>query len=122
MSLIIHREIKLCMVDGGEIGDTLYQPLSQQSLDSQVCTKGVYCVPGKRIPDFSPLNSDKSNMGSLHPHLTLFSMGRVLHAPASCGFCPLLKIYLGNPYLKILDLSKLFCCGCPCEKKSKQLV
>ena len=38
MPLFIYREIKLCLVDGGEIVDTLYQPLSQQSLDSQVCT------------------------------------------------------------------------------------
>ena len=28
-------------------------------------------------------------------------------------FYLLLKISLGNPYMKMFNLSKLFCCGCP---------
>ena len=32
-------------------------------------------------------------------------------------FCPLLNINLGNPYLKILDLAKLFIADAPMKKK-----
>ena len=32
-------------------------------------------------------------------------------------FCPLLKISLGNPYLKILGLLKLFVANTPMKKK-----
>ena len=35
----------------------------------------------------------------------------------SLGFCP-----SGNPYLKILDFSKLFIADAPMKKKSKNLV
>ena len=38
--------------------------------------------------------------------------------PPPLGFYPLLKISLGNPYLKILDLSKLFIADAPVKKKS----
>ena len=31
-------------------------------------------------------------------------------------FCPLLKIFLVNPYLKILDLAKLFVADSPIKK------
>jgi len=42
--------------------------------------------------------------------------------PPSLGFCPLLKISPGNPYLKIIDLAKLFVANAPMkEKKSKRL-
>jgi len=37
------------------------------------------------------------------------------------GFCHLLKISLDNPYLKIIDLPKLFC-GCPYEKILTKIV
>ena len=33
--------------------------------------------------------------------------------PSAKVFCPLLKIYIGNPYLKILGLSKLFVADAP---------
>ena len=36
-----------------------------------------------------------------------------------CFFCPLLKIYSGNPYLKILDLAKRFVSDAPFKKKLK---
>ena len=39
-------------------------------------------------------------------------------APLPClVFCPLLKISLVNPYLKILDLAKLFVADAPIKKK-----
>ena len=34
--------------------------------------------------------------------------------------CPLLKISLGNPYLKILDLTKLFVADAPMKKKKEK--
>ena len=35
-------------------------------------------------------------------------------------FCPALKISLGDPYLKILDLAKLFVADAPMKKKNKK--
>jgi len=35
---------------------------------------------------------------------------------------PLLNISLGNQYLKILDLTKVFFCGCSWGKKLKKIV
>ena len=40
--------------------------------------------------------------------LTLQNMGEGLYAPPFLPFCFLLKISLGDPYLKILDLANLF--------------
>ena len=40
-----------------------------------------------------------------------------LRPPPILVFCPLLKISLGNPYLKILDLTKLFIVDTPMKKK-----
>ena len=37
--------------------------------------------------------------------------------PLSHVFCPLFKISLGNPYLKILDPTKLFVTDAPMKKK-----
>ena len=37
-------------------------------------------------------------------------------------FCPLLKISLVNPYLKILDLAKLFVADVPIKKIYKKIV
>ena len=34
-----------------------------------------------------------------------------------CFFCPILKISSCNPYLKILDLTKLFVADAPVKKK-----
>ena len=47
-------------------------------------------------------------------------MGRGAVRPPPLFFCPSLKIFLGNSYLKILDLSKLFVADTPI-KKSQQL-
>ena len=38
------------------------------------------------------------------------------------AFCPLFKISLGNPYLKILDLAKLFVADAPMKKKNQKMV
>ena len=46
--------------------------------------------------------------------------GGGLYAPPSLIFCPLLKISLGNPYLKILDLTKLFIADASMKKKIKK--
>ena len=35
-------------------------------------------------------------------------------------FCPLLKISLGNPYLKILDFTKLFISDAPMKKEGQK--
>ena len=48
--------------------------------------------------------------------------GPVGTSPPPLVSCPLLKIYLGNPYLKILDLAKLFVADAPMKKKSRNLV
>ena len=37
-------------------------------------------------------------------------------------FCPLLKISFGNPFLKILDLKRLFIADGPMKNKSTNLV
>ena len=37
--------------------------------------------------------------------------------PPSLVFCPLLKIPLGNPYLKMFNLTKLFIADAPMKKK-----
>ena len=42
--------------------------------------------------------------------------------PPPLFFCPLLKISLGNPHLKILDLSKLFISDAPMKKKFKKFI
>ena len=38
------------------------------------------------------------------------------------SFCPLLKIIMRHPYLKSLDLAKLFVADAPMKKKSRNLV
>ena len=45
-----------------------------------------------------------------------------IHGGGLCGFCPLLKISVGNPYQKILDLSKLFVADTPMKEKITNLV
>ena len=42
--------------------------------------------------------------------------GGAVGPPPCLGFCPLLKISFRNPYLKILDLSKLFVADAPMKK------
>ena len=55
--------------------------------------------------------------------LTLQAMeggrGVTVRPPPSLFFCPLLKISLGNPYLKIIDLTKLFIADASMKKKIK---
>ena len=48
-------------------------------------------------------------------------MGPVAHPP-TLVFCPLLKISLRNPYLKILDLAKLFVANAPVKKKNQNFL
>ena len=60
--------------------------------------------------------------GFLNFMLTFFNPSSYGGGGHSLVFCPLLKISLGNPYLKTLDLTKLFYCGWPYKKKSKNLV
>ena len=46
--------------------------------------------------------------------------GGALYTTAPCcGFSPLLKKSIVNPYLKILDFS--CCCGCPCDVEAYSL-
>ena len=45
------------------------------------------------------------NLFSVHPST---NGGRYTPPPPTVFFCPLLKISLGNPYLKILDLPKRY--------------
>ena len=49
--------------------------------------------------------------------------GRVqyLYATLPVGFCPLLEISLGNPYLKITDLSILFVADALMKRKKNSL-
>ena len=48
--------------------------------------------------------------------LTLSSMGEG-GGGGACFFCPLLEISLVNPYLKFIDLKKLFIADAPMKKK-----
>ena len=48
--------------------------------------------------------------------------GEALYAPPpAVGFCPLLKISLGNPYPKILDISKHFVVDAHMKRKKNVL-
>ena len=49
-------------------------------------------------------------------------MGRTVPPPPPLFSCPVLKISLGNPSLKIIDLTKLFIADAPMKKNSKNLV
>ena len=48
--------------------------------------------------------------------LNPFPQGGTAPPPPPLFFCPLLKISLGNPYLKILELTKLFIADAPIKK------
>jgi len=45
--------------------------------------------------------------------------GGAVRPPLPCFFCPLLKIPLDNPYLKIVDIKKLFIADAPMKKNQK---
>ena len=47
--------------------------------------------------------------------------GPVGRPPPALVFCPLLKISLFNPYLKILDLAKHFVADAPIKKYNKKI-
>ena len=55
------------------------------------------------------------------PYLTPQPMGGgVVYAPSCLRFFPLLKISVVNPYLKILDLAKLFVADAPIKKNREK--
>ena len=58
---------------------------------------------------------------NLHSHILITWGGGTVGPPLSLVFPPVLKISLGNPYLKILDLTKLFIADAPMKKKNQKI-
>ena len=54
--------------------------------------------------------------------LTLQSTGGGRCTPLHVVFCPFLKNSSDNPYLKLLDFSRIFNCRCHFEKKNKSKI
>ena len=92
---------------------TVYSTLVQWLCD---IIWNVYCIcwsllyeQYNSINNLNPLSYGEGALYSVRP-------------PPSLVFCPLLKISLGNPYLKILDLKNLLMRMPLWKKKSKKIV
>ena len=89
------------------------------SLSSFSVWGNIFAIFGEPV---NKLNRSKygSNYQRIFEILPFKLWGGGTVRPPPRSFCPLLKISLGNPYLKILDLTKLYNADAPMKKKNSK--